>query len=245
VTDRAALLNAVLENPDDDLPRLIFADWCDEHGEAMRAMFIRLPTEKRYKGLGTAEELGDISASRHRLLRRRMEWGGRMNARVELPNGRLGGWLNDRTEPLEPDGQFIAEYRRGFAESVSCTAATAVAHLDAVLAAHPVTSVTLTTWPTSDEFGVNGWVRRVAASDALEFDPLATCKARWPTVRAWHLPPEPTNREFDRVQITRTRDGDLCLWQDGRRLDVISFDPLTNTVTAGDPQVAAPPDGPR
>jgi uncharacterized protein (TIGR02996 family) len=37
-----AFLEAVLANPDDDAPRLIFADWLEERGQAARAEFIRL-----------------------------------------------------------------------------------------------------------------------------------------------------------------------------------------------------------
>jgi uncharacterized protein (TIGR02996 family) len=40
-TDRA-FLATVLEAPDDDAPRLIYADWLDEQGESDRAEFIRL-----------------------------------------------------------------------------------------------------------------------------------------------------------------------------------------------------------
>ena len=42
ISDRTALLAAVASDPDDDLPRLVYADWLDEHGEADRAEFIRL-----------------------------------------------------------------------------------------------------------------------------------------------------------------------------------------------------------
>lgn len=42
MTPRDALLRAVCAAPDDDLPRLVFADWCEEHGEAEWAEFIRL-----------------------------------------------------------------------------------------------------------------------------------------------------------------------------------------------------------
>jgi uncharacterized protein (TIGR02996 family) len=38
----AALLAAILDSPDDDLPRLAFADWLEEHGDLDRAGFIRL-----------------------------------------------------------------------------------------------------------------------------------------------------------------------------------------------------------
>ncbi len=44
-TDRAAFLRAIADNPDDDLPRLVYADWLDEHGEPERAEFIRVQCE--------------------------------------------------------------------------------------------------------------------------------------------------------------------------------------------------------
>src|SRR5262249_43172328 len=42
--ERGFLLD-VLDNPDDDAPRLVYADWLDEHGLASRAEFIRLQVE--------------------------------------------------------------------------------------------------------------------------------------------------------------------------------------------------------
>jgi uncharacterized protein (TIGR02996 family) len=44
MTDREALLRAIIENPADDAPRLVYADWLDEHGDPDRAEFIRLTT---------------------------------------------------------------------------------------------------------------------------------------------------------------------------------------------------------
>lgn len=41
MTERAALVAAVLAHPADDAPRLILADWLDEHGQSERAEFIR------------------------------------------------------------------------------------------------------------------------------------------------------------------------------------------------------------
>ena len=40
MTDEA-FLKAILADPDDDAPRLIYADWLDEHGDGDRAEFIR------------------------------------------------------------------------------------------------------------------------------------------------------------------------------------------------------------
>jgi uncharacterized protein (TIGR02996 family) len=40
--DDEPFLRAICANPADDAPRLVFADWLDEHGETDRARFIRL-----------------------------------------------------------------------------------------------------------------------------------------------------------------------------------------------------------
>jgi uncharacterized protein (TIGR02996 family) len=40
-TMRGAFLRDIVEHPDDDAPRLIYADWLEERGEAERASFIR------------------------------------------------------------------------------------------------------------------------------------------------------------------------------------------------------------
>jgi uncharacterized protein (TIGR02996 family) len=42
MTDEDALLAAVVAAPDDDTPRLAYADWLDEHGQPDRAEFIRV-----------------------------------------------------------------------------------------------------------------------------------------------------------------------------------------------------------
>src|SRR5215208_1611384 len=45
MTDGDALYRAILDAPDDDAPRLVWADWLDEHGEADRAAFVRCQCE--------------------------------------------------------------------------------------------------------------------------------------------------------------------------------------------------------
>src|SRR5262245_12365846 len=42
MSDRDAFFQAILHAPDDDAPRLVFADWLDEHGDPDRAEFIRV-----------------------------------------------------------------------------------------------------------------------------------------------------------------------------------------------------------
>lgn len=43
--DREAFLRAIFADPDNDLPRLVFADWLDERGESAWAELIRLQCE--------------------------------------------------------------------------------------------------------------------------------------------------------------------------------------------------------
>jgi uncharacterized protein (TIGR02996 family) len=45
MSERDAFLAAIRARPNDDLPRLVFADWLNEHGENARAEFIRLQCE--------------------------------------------------------------------------------------------------------------------------------------------------------------------------------------------------------
>jgi uncharacterized protein (TIGR02996 family) len=45
VADAQAFLDAILETPDDDAHRLVYADWLDDHGDAERAEFIRAQVE--------------------------------------------------------------------------------------------------------------------------------------------------------------------------------------------------------
>jgi uncharacterized protein (TIGR02996 family) len=40
-----ALLAEILANPDDDTPRLVLADWLEEHGATDRASLIRVQIE--------------------------------------------------------------------------------------------------------------------------------------------------------------------------------------------------------
>lgn len=54
MTDRDAFIRAICEAPGDDTPRLVYADWLDEHGEPERAELIRVGVElARLAGNGT------------------------------------------------------------------------------------------------------------------------------------------------------------------------------------------------
>ena len=55
--EKRALLAAIGSHPDEDTPRLAFADWCDEHDEPERASFIRLQFEAGRYGEDTPERM--------------------------------------------------------------------------------------------------------------------------------------------------------------------------------------------
>lgn len=72
-----ALITKILSEPDDDLPRLIFADWLEEHGDP-RGEFIRL--QCRLHGMTAADPDWNPCKERERdlLAARQKEWLGRL-----------------------------------------------------------------------------------------------------------------------------------------------------------------------
>src|SRR5262245_4711995 len=84
-----ALIREIVECPDDDLPRLVYADWLDDHGQAERAEFIRVQVELA----GLAEEADERIELEHRERRLRKrherEWLGALREK-------LHGWAFSR-----------------------------------------------------------------------------------------------------------------------------------------------------
>jgi uncharacterized protein (TIGR02996 family) len=87
MTDEAALLAAILAHPDEDTPRLMYADWLDEHGRPERAEFIRIQCDPSADE--AAEERAEELEERNRI-----KW------LAGLPQFPLARW----------------EFRRGFPE---------------------------------------------------------------------------------------------------------------------------------
>jgi uncharacterized protein (TIGR02996 family) len=91
-----AFLADILENPEDDAPRLVYADWLDEHGEGERAEFIRTQIELARLGEDHPRR-AELAAVEEVLLRDYGE-----------------AWLG-------PLAEFVSEptFRRGFVESAN------------------------------------------------------------------------------------------------------------------------------
>jgi uncharacterized protein (TIGR02996 family) len=120
MNQHTAFLDAIRENPEDDGPRLVYADWLDEHGDAERAEFIRAQCE-----LARLE----VDDERFPAVRQRV-------SELLAKNGR------EWTEALR---RFARVYsiERGFADHVTLPADTFFAHAHEVFAVAPVWHVKL------------------------------------------------------------------------------------------------------
>jgi uncharacterized protein (TIGR02996 family) len=139
MTDGAALLRAVLADPGDDAPRLVYADWLEENGEPGHAAFIR----------------GQIELA---LPETRQDPGKRRRAALEEAVLR-----RDRARYSSlPDHLWVAGdwgRDRGFVRTARLPAADFLTHAATLFAAHPVVRVFLIDrWPLLDP-GDWGWRR--------------------------------------------------------------------------------------
>jgi uncharacterized protein (TIGR02996 family) len=74
MTDEKHFLQAIIDNPDDDSFRLVFADWLEEHGQSDRAEFIRLQVQMAQRP--QPPELASLSDRTRKLLQAHgKEWG--------------------------------------------------------------------------------------------------------------------------------------------------------------------------
>jgi uncharacterized protein (TIGR02996 family) len=117
MSDGAALFAAILAHPDEDTPRLVYADWLEEHGDPDRAAFIRLQIE--------ADPLPDGAARAER-----------EEAARRLLVGHLDDWLGP-LRALATNWIFV----RGFPERLTVLHEVFLDHADEILAAAPVRSI--------------------------------------------------------------------------------------------------------
>jgi uncharacterized protein (TIGR02996 family) len=125
MTPEEAFLADIIESPDDDGPRLIYADWLEDHRQAERADFIRVQVE-----LALLLEHGDPSLSP-----RQAELETRERVLLKSHAGEWAGPLRERAEQWG--------FHRGFVEAVTLTARAFVRHGEEVLRAAPVREVHL------------------------------------------------------------------------------------------------------
>ena len=104
-----ALLQAVLDAPGDDLPRLVYADWLDEHGESERAEFIRVQCEMpQVNNPSTGTEWRELESRSGMILA--------LNWQQWVPG--YASWI-----PAAAPFHHHATFSRGFVSEVRCTLA--------------------------------------------------------------------------------------------------------------------------
>ena len=139
MSDEAAFREKIIAEPDDDTHRLVYADWLQEHGQEVRAEFIRAQVAlARTPHCGETTPSGIAGGARAGCL-----WCFTEQRARKLFRGQWDEELGAFAFTNNP----APAWRRGFVESIACTATDWITHGDEVTSAHPVTQVTLTTWP--------------------------------------------------------------------------------------------------
>ena len=135
--DGTALLRAVLASPDDDAPRLVYADWLDDHDRPAWAEFIRAQVAAARDlcpntWVPPREACASPDCRSCRTLRDRAA---ELRSSPDFWESVWGGWQ-------APVGG--AWYARGFIESVSVTADRFVVTAGRLFSLHPIQRVRLT-----------------------------------------------------------------------------------------------------
>lgn len=192
--DEQAFIAAIRAAPADDVPRLVYADWLEEHDRGDRAELIRVGCEVEARDRRLAKDGRPVGDRDRRVeaLRDRERWLLQNDSvRREALGPAFHGWLTPATRGR-------ATFRRGFVEELTLSAADWLAHGDAITQSHPVRAVRLTSRPGhSDEFTIGGlppgvsWYdvagQRVEAPTGC--GPAELFRLRWPGVE-FELPPE-------------------------------------------------------
>jgi uncharacterized protein (TIGR02996 family) len=145
VTDHKGFLADVLAHPDLDWPRLVYADWLEEHGEGARAEFIRVQCELAGRDCHHARDVPPQPWCRPCALRHRER---------ELLEQSQFSWLPRclmDVESLYADA--VCSYRRGFVSEITLDCHDFMEHAAALFAAAPITEVRLSDREPGDYTG--------------------------------------------------------------------------------------------
>ena len=130
MSEREAFMRAICENPDDDTPRLVFADWLQEHDEEERAEFIRVQVE----AAKCVADDGRLDGPVRRAGALQKRFGSRWLGELPVPNPEHIDWVKG------PGGWLDGEpFDRGFACRLWVkTAGTLAKYADELFTATPV-----------------------------------------------------------------------------------------------------------
>lgn len=146
MTDESAFLATIIANPDDDAPRLVYADWMEERGDedgVARAEFIRVQCELAANH--------PAHCNHKALTGQSCRWCSLRRRERELLTA-LGYGSSPRYYPSSAKNDYDycgCKLRRGFVHSVNCEWAFWQSHAAAIMGDTPLREVFLTTLPAS------------------------------------------------------------------------------------------------
>jgi uncharacterized protein (TIGR02996 family) len=208
-----AILADVINNPDDDLPRLAYADWLDEHGDELRAEFIRA----QIRLARMSEDDPEREALQMRCWEMLTSW------------RRLAGDLG----PLLPTPQpgtfgFFEWFHRGFIETVRAPIHAFARHADAFFAGTPLRALHLErgVWPTDDWPG--------PPDDPAALERLVSCRslARITTLNLCRCPLDANSIASLAHCPFLTSLTDLSIRGDEEAMDVLGGSPILRRLTS-------------
>jgi uncharacterized protein (TIGR02996 family) len=135
---RDDLLQAIVDDPDDDACRLVFADWLEDHGERERAEFIRVQIE--LAKLPTTEK-------RRRILQER---------EAELLAGNEGEWVKPIRHCVDS-----WTFDRGFVAEVTVTVDMYMKHTFELVRQTPIRRMWVDGWGNGTEVRIGGSAREL------------------------------------------------------------------------------------
>ena len=139
-----AFLEAILDAPDDDAPRLLYADWLDEHGNADRAEFIRVQCAAERLPQADPRRRPLMERARVLLRARQREWDRPLldAAGCRPPSRRWMAWLLDLPRPKRTyPPLYDWTYRRGFIDSIDVAMRAFLDRADAFFRTAPLREV--------------------------------------------------------------------------------------------------------
>lgn len=158
MTHEEAFLQDILERPDDDAPRLIFADWLEDNGDPDRAEFVRLQIADQALRGARAER--SPSRADELLLRNWDRWVAPL-ARLVNPDGAdpYLPWL--REKPKLSVSKALTNFPRGFVSELTMATDRFVANGEAILRLAALTRLRL--------HGAGGLGTKLAGCPALRW----------------------------------------------------------------------------
>jgi uncharacterized protein (TIGR02996 family) len=148
MSDESALLAAIIAHPDEDTPRLMYADWLEENSQSERAEFIRLQIERERAPSGDPRRFNPTDRESQLLNRHRRVW--ERPLRELLPSARL-------------------DFTRGFVEEVQADATAYTRVADECSRSAPLRDILLRSCTDLCEANFaarpgRAWVRAVASA---------------------------------------------------------------------------------